>query len=101
MMLTTFHIGKHRVNVEKVVEQGKPQFFGVAGKCLSLDLQIGIHHQYFGLAGKCWVPCVSPYDDNMDIIKLPLTTYLFDQKCQDLKEYPNLNGNQAAVPRIF
>lgn len=67
--------GKHRVNVEKVVEQGKPQFFGVAGKCLSLDLQIGIHLQHFGLAGKCLVPCVSPCDDIMDIVKLPLTTY--------------------------
>ena len=67
--------GKHRVNVEKVVEQGKPQFVGVAGKCLSLDLQIGINLQHFGLAGKCSVPCVSPYNDIMDIVKLPLTTY--------------------------
>ena len=66
--------GKHRVNVEKVVEQGKPQFLGVAGKCLSLYLQIGIHLQHFGLAGKCSVPCVSPCDDNMDIVKLLLTT---------------------------
>ena len=35
--------GEHRVDIEKVIEQGESQSIGVAAKSLSLDLQIGIH----------------------------------------------------------
>ena len=67
----------HRVNVEKVVEQAQPQSVGIAGKASSVHL---------------WKRCKMQQRDHLN---------LFHKKDQDVEEYSNFDGHEAAVPRVF